>query len=140
VANNPKFADATTIASVTAVATLLSNGYLEIYSGAQPVNANTGIGGAVLLSNGMQFSPTAFGTITASSGTVTATASPISSDTSATYGGTATWFRAYKQDGTTVVMDGSVGTAGCDLNLNTTSIVTGGVVSCTAFTITQSEG
>lgn len=36
-------------------------------------------------------------------------------------------------------MDGSVGTSGCDLNLNTTSIVAGATVSCTSFTITQAE-
>ena len=123
--NTPKFADATAIAAVTAVATLLVSGYLEIYNGTQPVNANTAIGAQVLLSGGMRFSSTAFASITASAGTVTATANSIASDTSAAATGTATWFRAYKSDGTTVVLDGSVGTSGCDLNLNTTSIVSG---------------
>ena len=137
--NSPKFADATATAAVTAVASLLVSGYLEIYSGTQPVNANTGIGASTLLSNGMRFPSGAF-TFTIVSGSAVATAGSITSDTNAMNPGTATWFRAYKSDGTTVVLDGSVGTAGCDLNLNTTSIVGGATVSCTAFTVTQSEG
>ena len=122
---------------------LLNNGYLEIYNGLQPTDANTAIGSQTLLSGGMRFNATAFITPPVASGPagsriVTATANPISSDTNAA-GGTppATWFRAYKQDGTTVVMDGSVGTSGADLNLNTTSIVGGATVSCTSFSITQ---
>ena len=143
-ANNPYFADATTIASVEAVMALLTNGYLEIYNGTQPSDANTAIGAQVLLSSGMRFPSTAFTSITASgspgSKVVTATAGLISSDTNAIGGsGAATWFRAYKQDGTTVVLDGSVGTSGCDLNLNTTAISSGATVSCTSFTLTQLE-
>ena len=53
--NNPFFTDATTIASVTAVTALLTNGYLEIYNGTQPTDANTAVGAQVLLSGGMQF-------------------------------------------------------------------------------------
>ena len=142
-ANNPFFTDATTIASVAAVATLLNSGYLEIYNGSQPTDANTAIGAQTLLSSGMRFSSTAFATPVASgsagSKVVTATANSITSDTNAAATGTATWFRAYKSDGTTAVLDGTVGTSGCDLNINTTSIVSGATVSCTAFTITQLE-
>jgi hypothetical protein len=36
-------------------------------------------------------------------------------------------------------MDGSVGTTGCDLNLNTTAIVIGATVSVTSLTISQNE-
>lgn len=36
--------------------------------------------------------------------------------------GNAQFFRIFKSDGTTVVMDGSVGTTGADLNLSTTTI------------------
>jgi hypothetical protein len=38
--------------------------------------------------------------------------------------------------GNTAVIDGNVGTSGSDLNLNTTSIVTGGPVAISSFTIT----
>ena len=123
------------------MATLLNSGYLEIYNGAQPADANTAVGAQVLLSSGMQFSSAAFGSFVpgGSPRQVVATANSISSDTNAAASGTATWFGAYKVDGTTVVMDGSVGTVGCDLNLNTTAISAGATVSCTSFTLTQFE-
>jgi hypothetical protein len=70
---------------------------------------------------------------------VTATANTIGSDSSAAYTGTASWFRCYKSDGVTGVLDGSVGTSGSDLNLNTTSIISGAVVAVTSFTVSQSE-
>jgi hypothetical protein len=143
VANHPFFADAVIIASLAAVNTFIgANGKLEIYAGAQPTDANTAITTQTLLST-LTFGSTAFGTPVASgsagSKVVTATANTIASDTSAANTGTAAWFRCFKSDGTTVVMDGSVDTSGADLNLNTTSIVAGATVSCTSFTITQLE-
>ena len=57
------------------------------------------------------------------------------SDSSANATGTATWFRVVTSGGTFVI-DGNVGTSGSDLNLNTTSIVIGGPVQITSFTIT----
>lgn len=141
-ANNPFFADATTIAAVNAIAVLCNSGTLKIYSGTQPTDANTAITSQTLLST-LTFGSTAFASATASgsagSKVVTATANSITSDTNAAATGTAAWFRCLKSDGTTVVMDGSVGTSGADLNLNTTSIVSGATVSCSSFTITQSE-
>jgi hypothetical protein len=64
------------------------------------------------------------------------TLSAITSDSSANATGTATWFRIVKSDGTTHVMDGTVGTSGADLNLNTVSIVSGATVAVSSFTIT----
>jgi hypothetical protein len=140
-ANNPFFADATVIAGLTAQIALLNSGKLEIFSGTQPTDANTAIGAQVLLAT-LTLNATAFATPVASgtapSKVVTATANAITSGTAAATG-TATWFRAYKSDGTTVVMDGSVGASGADLNLNTVSIVTGATVAVTSFAITQAE-
>lgn len=65
------------------------------------------------------------------------TLNAISDDSSANNGGTATWFRITQSDGSTHVLDGSVGTSGADLNLSTTTIVVGAVVSVTAGTITE---
>lgn len=141
-ANNPWFSDATTIASVAAVTALVNSGNISLFTGTQPADANTALSGNTLLAS-MAFGSTAFGTPVASgsagSKVVTATANTISSDTSAAATGTATWFRAYKSDGVTGAFDGSVGTSGCDLNLNTTAIVSGATVSVTSFTITQAE-
>lgn len=50
--------------------------------------------------------------------------------------GTATWFRLVKSDGTTIIMDGSVGTAGSDCNLNSTAISSGATVNVTSATLT----
>jgi hypothetical protein len=140
--NNPFFADATAEASLNALTALLNTGKLEIFSGTQPADANTAITSQTKLST-LTFGSTAFATATASgtapSRNATATANAITSDTSAAATGTATWFRAYKADGTTVVMDGSVGTSGCDLNLNTTSIVAGATVQVSSFTVSQPE-
>jgi hypothetical protein len=142
-ANTPFFSTATVVAGMSAIVALLNSGFLEIYAGTQPTDANTATSGQLLLSSGMTFAATAFATPVASgaagSRVVTATANTIVSDTSAAATGTAAWFRAYKSDGVTGVMDGSVGTAGCDLNLNTTSIVIGATVSVTSLTITQTE-
>ena len=142
-ANTPYFSTATVVAGMSAIVALLNTGFLEIYAGTQPTDANTALTGQTLLSGGMTFAATAFATPVASgaagSRVVTATANAIVSDTSAAATGTAAWFRAYKLDGVTGVMDGSVGTTGCDLNLNTTSIVIGATVSVTSMTITQTE-
>jgi hypothetical protein len=142
ISNNPYFSDATTEAAVNAVAVLLNSGNISVYTGTQPADANTALSGNTLLAS-MGFGSTAFASATASgsagSRVVTATANSITSDTDAAATGTATWFRCYKSDGVTGVMDGAVGTSGSDLNLNTTSIVEGATVAVTAFSITQAE-
>jgi hypothetical protein len=53
---------------------------------------------------------------------------------------TAGYFRLLESNGTTVIADGDVGTSGATLNLNTTSIVQGGPVAITSFTITVPAG
>lgn len=140
---NPFYADNTVITGLNAMAALFNSGKLEIYSGTQPTDANTALGAQVLLST-MTLNATAFPTAVASGSAptkvCTLTANSITSDTNAAATGTASWFRIYKSDGTTKVMDGSVNSSGSyDMILNTTSIVAGATVSCTSFTITQAE-
>lgn len=105
---------------------------LRIYDGTQPANANTAVGAQVLLAE-LVCDATAFAAA-ASSGALTANA--ISNDASANATGTASWFRLVASNGTTVVMDGSVGTSGSDLNLNSVSITSGQTVSVSSFVIT----
>lgn len=122
-------------AMVDALTALANTGYIRIYDSTgtgQPANANTAVTTQVLLAE-LRFGSTAFGA--SSSGTATANA--ITSDTSANATGTATWFRVLKSDGTTVLWDGSVGTSGADLDLNTTSIVSGATVAITSMTFTH---
>jgi hypothetical protein len=63
------------------------------------------------------------------------TLNAITQDSSADATGTATHFRA-KTSGGTTIFQGTVGASGSDLNLTTTSIVSGQPVSVTSWTIT----
>lgn len=106
-------------------------GSLKIYTGTQPAGPGTAVGAQVLLGT-LTLSNPAFGT--ASSGV--ATASAITSDTTADASGTATWFRAANGSGTAVI-DGSVGTSAADLILDSVSIVANGTIAVTSWTITM---
>jgi hypothetical protein len=55
--------------------------------------------------------------------------------TGAVASGTAGFFRIFKSDGTSVIMDGSVGLSAADLILNTVDIVAGQSVDITSGTI-----
>ncbi len=92
-----------------------SGAIINIYQGTAPANANTGITTQTLLVSCVLAG--AFGTDT--NGTLTL--GTVNNGT-AVASGTASFFRIFKSDGTTVVMDGSVGTSGADLNLDTTTI------------------
>lgn len=120
-------------AEANALAPLMNTGVIKIFDGTQPVNANTALSGNTLLAT-LTFGNPAFGS--AAAGVLTANA--ITSGT-AVATGTATFARVYESDGTTVVMDCAVGTSGAYINLNTTSIVTGGLVSITSWTHTVTE-
>lgn len=134
-ANNPKISSTAVNAQADALSDLLDNGYLRIYDGTQPANANTAVSTQVLLAE-LRFNATA--APAASGGTLTMNA--ITQDSSANNTGTATWFRATKSDGSTVVFDGSVGTSSCDINLGSTSITSGSSVGVTSMTFTVSAG
>ncbi len=134
-ANNLKISITAVSAQADALSDLLDNGYLRIYDGTQPANANTAITTQVLLAE-LRFNATA--APAASSGVLTMNS--ITQDSNANNTGTATWFRALKSDGSAVVFDGSVGTSGCDLNLGSTSITSGASVAVTSMTFTVSAG
>lgn len=107
-----------------------TNAIIRIYDGTQPANANTAISTQTLLVS-LTISG-AFGTD--SNGTLTF--STINSGT-AVASGTAGFFRIVKSDGTTVVMDGSIGTSSADLVLNTTTIATNDTVAISSGTIVR---
>ncbi len=110
---------------------VLNGGFLDIYSGTRPATPDTALSGNTLLAS-LPLNATAFAA--ASGGTKTANA--ITSDSSADATGTATFFRAFKSDHTTAVIDGTVGTSGTDAIINSTSIVSGTTVSCSSCVIT----
>jgi hypothetical protein len=134
-ANNPLPYDASAEAAVNAFTALLNTGFLVIYTGSQPA-LNGSLTGTLLAT--LDLSATAFAASTAASGTVTATANSITNATAAATG-TAGYFALLASNGTTVVATGSVGTSGCDLDLSSTSIVSGATVAVTSFTVTMAE-
>lgn len=118
-------------AQADALARLLDNGYLRLYSGTQPATADTALSGNTLLAE-LRFSATS--APAASAGVLTFNA--IASDTDADATGTATFYRAFKSDGTSVTHDGSVGTAGADLNMPAVAIQQHSQVDVTSLTHT----
>ncbi len=134
-ATEPKFSNAAVNAKADALTALLNDGFLRIYDGTKPATADTAVGAQALLAE-LRFNATAFGAAVAG----VATANAITSDASANATGTATWFRALKSDGTSAMVDGTVGTSGADLNLNSVAIQVGAQVSVTSFVYTESKG
>lgn len=132
-ASNLKYSNGTRDAQQNGLITYAGSGaIINIYDGTQPSNANTAVTTQVKL-----VALTITGTFgTDSSGTIT-----LSTVTNgvAVATGTASWFRITKSDGTTVVMDGSVGTSSADMILNNTSIATTQTVSISAGTIIRAN-
>jgi len=120
-------------AQAAALGALCNGGTLRLFSGPQPVNANTALSGNTLLAT-LGMSSTAFG----EPGGGVMVANPI---TPAVAGatGTATFARFYASDGLTVVMDATVGTMDATLVLNTVAIVQGSTVAVSAYTHTVQE-
>lgn len=110
-----------------------SSSLIRIYSGTPPATVGTALAGNTQLAE-LACSATAF---SAASGGVL-TANVISDDTAADAAGTATFFR-HVTSGGVAVLQGTVGTSGADLNLNTTTFSTGLIVSITSYTITEAN-
>ncbi len=140
-ANNPFFSDTCAKAGVDAQTALCNSGKLRVYDGSQPTDANTAVGSQNLLGE-FTFGATAFAAAACSGSApnrvAVATANAIA-DTECLYTSTATWFRAVKSDGTTVVFDGTVGLSGCDLNLTDVTLTDGETMSVSSLTFTQPE-
>jgi hypothetical protein len=129
----PRLSIAGANAAANAACALANGGFLDIYDGAQPANADTAVGAQVKLAH-LPLSATAFGAAAAGVATANVIAAATALATS-----TATWFRVYKSDGVSAVFDGSVGTAGANLNLSTVAVVSGGTVTVTSLTYTQAQ-
>ena len=113
---------------------VLGGGFIDVYAGARPATPNVPVAGQVKLAH-LPLSATAF----ASAAGGTKIANPIVSATGLA-AGTATWFRAYKSDDTTGVVDGSVGTSGADFIINDADIAPGGVVQVVAWSVSMPLG
>lgn len=119
-----------------------NNGVIKLFTGSPPASCELADSGT-LLSDGLTLSPTAFGnSVDNGAGGATATANAITADPSAAASGVAGYFRAYSYDGATFtcIIQGSVGTSGTDMTLNTTNIVAGSQVQVTSWSIVQPDG
>lgn len=104
---------------------------IRIYSGTPPASVAAALGGNTLLAElvaNATFAPSA------SNGVLTLNS--IANDAAADATGTATFFRIYRSDGSTCVLQGTVGTSEADLTVATTSFVANAVISIATFTIT----
>ena len=139
-----KLSTAAATAALDAVKALLNDtgstghgGYIKIYSGTQPADPDTALSGNTLLAT-FVFAATAFGSdsgpAAGTSGTLTTTGSIPTTTVTAAATGTASFARLFKSDGTTAVLDLTVGTSGTDVILNSTSITVSGNVTLSSFT------
>ena len=128
-----RLSNAAVNAQADALARRLDTGYLRIYSGTQPASADTAISSQTLLAE-LRFSATS--APNAVNGVLTCNS--LTPDNAADATGTATWFRTLGSDGTSVVLDGSIGATGSsnNLELSTTSIVQNAQINVTSFTHT----
>ena len=119
-------------AAASAVGALLNGGTVEIRTGSQPATPGTAATGTLL--GTLTLSATAFG----SPSTGTITANSITGDSSADASGTAGWFRGYDSSSAAVI-DGSITASGGggDMTLDNVSIVAGGTISLTSWTLTM---
>lgn len=120
--------------ALDAALNVLNGGFLEVYTGTQPATPDTALSGQTLLAT-LNLSATAFSA--SSAGTKTANA--IANGT-AVATGTATWARAYKSDGVTAVIDGSVGTSATDFIFVDVAWTTGGTVILTSWSVSMPVG
>ncbi len=136
-----RISNAAAIAACNAIVDLIDGGagagLVRIYDGTQATDPDTAVGAQVLLAE-LTCSDPAFGNAADAAPGGRATASAVTSDASANATGTASWFRVVDSNGV-AIFDGSVGTSGCDMNINSVSITSGAAVSITSWTVTMPE-
>jgi hypothetical protein len=104
---------------------------LKIFAGTIPANVGTALSGQTVLA-----------TLTLPSDWMSAAAAGVKAklgtwqDTAADATGTATWFAIFASDGTTRHVQGTAGTSGTDMILDSTSFTAGQAFSVTSFAIT----
>jgi len=125
-----------------AVQDVFKDGFLKIYSGTQPTSPNDAVSGTLLVTiysdgaaAGLEFDDAVSGVLSKKS---TETWSGTAGNT-----GTAGWFRihapgdALGSSTTDERIDGACGTSGAELNMSSTSIVSGSVHSVSTFQLTM---
>jgi hypothetical protein len=130
VPKNTQLSVIVTNAQADALARMLDNGWIDIYDGMQPVNADMPISSQTLLVS-LRFqgisAPAARNGVLVFNDIATAIASGS---------GNAAFYRCTKTDHTTVVMDGSIDLSGANMNLNSIGVTAGANVTLNSFSHT----
>jgi hypothetical protein len=121
---------------ISNLCSLGNSGTIVIYSGTQPTNPDTALSGNTALAT-FTFSSAACGSASHVSSNEQVSGSFSASTVTASATGTATFARMFESNGTTVVGDFSVGTSGSDIDLNSTSITSGGNVTLSSFVLNE---
>lgn len=116
-------------AQAAALAALANGGFIDLYATAQPSTPETAAGGTALVTFAL---PATFAA-SVTGGVITAAA--ITAATIAN-SGTALWYRVTESDHATPLWDGSVGVAGCDMNLTSVALSAGATLSLSSLTYT----
>jgi hypothetical protein len=107
-----------------------SAGLLRIYTGSAPVDCAT-------VASGTKISEHTLGSPFAPGASAGALAPTLPANVNALNTNTAGYARVYKSDGTTCVLQLSVGTSGQDVNINTLSLVSGGPVQVSSMAVNE---
>ena len=127
----PQYSDTLRNGRGDAITTAVGNaGLMRIYTGSAPATETDAATGTKLSEHtlGSPFAPGS------SAGVLSPT---LPSNVNALATGTAGYARIYKADGTTCVMQLTVGTSGAEVNINTLSLVSGGPVQVNSWTMTE---
>jgi len=121
-----------------------TSGYMAIFAGTQPSDADTGAGSATQLGKVTKNDDGT--TVITFDAAVLGVSSKAVAETWRFHGlaaGTAGWFRMYVSGDTITAdstsaarFDGSIGTAGADLNISNTNIIFSAVTTVDSFTVT----
>lgn len=129
-AHNLNLSIAAANVAMDAISPLLNGGFIDFYDGVQPASGDSAITTQQLLAT-LTLSNPAFGV--SSAGIISALAIGADVDINAT--SKTTWARLYRSDHTSVVVDLSVGTTGCDINLNSDNLQIHAQLSLSALSL-----
>lgn len=122
--------------TLTAMLDVGGGGYIEIRNGSIPTDVDAAATGTLLST--LQLSNPAFDPAVDLNPGARATANAITQDPAAVASGDASYFRAYRNDGTAIIQ-GTVDTSNADMIVDNLTIAAGAIVSVTSWTITHGE-
>ena len=133
-ASNLYLSDRGASTTINSLATQMNSGFIIMWAGSQPADANTNTSGGNYILGSVPFSTVAF--LSASSNTITAQAL---TNTTAVSSGICQWYSAVTSSNTLRIIDGSFSTASADMNANTNNFAQGASIAVTSYSLTLPE-